>query len=133
MRRIRNDCRQYLTHNSLYISEDEQRAWFQSTYLTELSRGTFRAFLARYDEPCGYGIVRTQDGRAWLTGGLLPQHRGRGLGRDLFLFLRDYALLTYGNAWLDVFRSNGRALALYTSIGFVISEETDQLCVMGYR
>lgn len=52
--------------------------------------------------------------------GLLPEARGKGLGRQLLLAAIDAARERgFERIELDVFASNGRARALYEQVGFV--------------
>jgi len=118
MRRIRNTCRQFMTNDQREISADEQVRWFQSILGSEV----VLPFL--YQPPhlavaLGYGLLRRIEDRWWVSGGLLPEHRGRGHGRALFGTL---AARVHGfgqTCWLEVLEGNAVARRTYESLGFV--------------
>jgi ribosomal protein S18 acetylase RimI-like enzyme len=66
--------------------------------------------------PIAYGLVAYDDHLSpWVSGGILPAHRGRGYGIHLFRFLStEWHMPVY----LEVLESNMHALKLYTSLGF---------------
>jgi ribosomal protein S18 acetylase RimI-like enzyme len=66
--------------------------------------------------PIAYGLVTYDDHLSpWVSGGILPAHRGRGYGTHLFRFLStEWHMPVY----LEVLESNMYALKLYTSLGF---------------
>ena len=71
--------------------------------------------LAESDTVVGFGLVRLAEDRWWITGGLAPEHRGRGLGTQLFEFLSGL----HGETWLKVRAWNGVARKLYVRLGFL--------------
>lgn len=120
MRQIRNTCLPFMTGDQRHITAAEQLAWFESIkdsedvlpFLYEANpRGPIAGFgLVRIDKPRGYWVV---------SGGLLPEFRGRGLGHDLFWELTDYIhRATRQTAWLDVFEDNISAVIVYRKIGY---------------
>jgi len=117
MRVIRNASREFMTRDQREISVAEQIAWWNA--LDHESWKCF-VFVVGYDEPgdpVGYGITRSyQDGSYSVTGALLSEYRGKGLGRQLFQFLVKQAW--GGKCWLEVLETNVRAQKLYESLGF---------------
>jgi len=126
MRQIRNSCRQFMTRNTLEIGEDEQMIWFLTL------ENTTRPFLLVADvenQPkVGYGLIREIDGKLWLSGGILPEWRGQGLGKRLFAEMaRIVNVVDKRTCWLEVRSSNSPARRTYQSLGFeYVSMNTDQ-------
>jgi ribosomal protein S18 acetylase RimI-like enzyme len=127
MRLIRNECRGFMTRDRREISCSEQCQWWST-----LSHEQVQCYLFQYESVnVGYGVVRAEisvqhpHGVAWLTGGLLPAYRGRGLGRALFQCLIHLSSM---QPWLEVLRQNERARRLYEELGFrVVWEDGDVL------
>lgn len=136
MRAVRNRVRQFLTHDQSQIGVVRQAGWFLREYRTGLRAGSIEAWLVTTGRgrAVGYGIVRWDRGRWWVTGALVPEGRGVGLGRRLFEFLTLDALSRgRGEAWLDVLDGNGRARRLYESLGYREVERSAGIVVMACR
>jgi GNAT superfamily N-acetyltransferase len=122
MRVIRNACREFMTNNRREITAEEQAQWFLSIQDSE----TILPFLYKprpdhmYPKPFGFGLLRKERDKWWLTGGILPEWRGKGYGKDLFAELADYVHHLGETAWLTVWEHNERAMATYKSLGFVV-------------
>ena len=101
MRIIRNECASYMTGSTAQISRDEQILWlapldrtlvrpfvFETVqYRDALDVQTDRMTSVRSTAVIGYGLCRKlprYDGTWWVSGGLLPNWRGQGLGKELF-------------------------------------------------
>lgn len=135
MRRIRNECRLYMTRDQDEISVEQQTTWF-----SKLDTNTTKPFLYWIDSglhftvemiatgrlvqkytAVGYGIIR-QDPRLndrWVvSGGLLTQQRGHGHGHDLFKQLTARIHLEEADAWLEVLATNREAIKLYEKLGY---------------
>lgn len=131
MRRIRNSVRHFMTRNQNFISWRDQHLWFNSVYLPQFNEGVMEAFLARSgDVLVGYGIVAVKEGRQWITGAISASSRGRGLGRQLFEQLTLKACENSPDVWLEVLKTNKRALSLYLSLQYSVVDEYDRLLVM---
>jgi ribosomal protein S18 acetylase RimI-like enzyme len=110
VRRIRNTCRAFMTRNTEEISEEQQRDWWAKR------DPTIRLVLFGVGaDEVGYGLLRTEHERPWLSGGLSPEWRGRGLGEQLFRALSCAAGMP---CMLEVLESNARAHKIYERIGF---------------
>ncbi len=133
MRKIRNECRYYMTHDTHKITKAEQMKWFNETYLPAHGKGCWYAFLG-FNEAAGYpvafGLIRFKDDKFWLTGGVYEAYRGMGYGRDMFEYLTKFTTTMFGEAWLDVFKTNTKALALYKSLGYSIIDEDERVYIM---
>jgi GNAT superfamily N-acetyltransferase len=78
----------------------------------------------------GYGIILADGDEGWLSGGLLPDARDRGLGTLLFTALCLLAKQEGLRPVLEVLKSNPRAEQVYRKLGFVQIRETDKVYVM---
>lgn len=120
MRVIRNQCRTFMTRDPREITEEDQATWWHR--LAEMDRTGLEAYLFFEEptgdvEPVGYGIVRWPPGELpLLTGGLIPEARGLGYGRELFRWLM---ARVDGPCRLEVLLSNTTARVLYAKLGFV--------------
>jgi len=129
MRCIRNLCRQFMTRHRNEITQAEQLRWWQ-----HLDHGQVRCYLFDYEGiAIGYGLIKMErlspcgEEIVWLTGGLLPAYRGKGLGEQLF---RQLIYLSSRRPWLEVRRENERARKLYEKLGFHVMEVTDEVLTM---
>lgn len=119
MRAIRNGVAPYMTQNRQQIGWLRQAWWFWRVYAPALKAGTMKAWLLWAGEfPVGYGLMRSHQGRWWVTGGLVPHARGQGYGRMLFTKLTQAATYKAGEAWLEVRMDNLRARRLYEWLGY---------------
>lgn len=125
MRPIRNSCRSFMTRDQSEIGVLRQVWWW-------LTRDpTVAPFLLdETGHAVGYGIILTKGHKGWLTGGLLPDARGRGLGKALFQGLCRQAKKADLQPMLEVLKSNPRAEHLYCSLGFKTIRETESVYIM---
>lgn len=111
LRIVRNACRWYMTRDREEITAEQQAHWWR-----QLDKEVVNpCLLWTSDEWIGYGLIRLEQHRAWLSGGLLPNWRGRGHGRCLF---RELIQLAASECWLEVREDNLPAMTLYKSLGF---------------
>lgn len=132
MRQVRNGVRLYMTHNNTVITYREQQDWFEQEYSPRREAGTMLGYLATVDQqPIGYGLIRQDEGKWLVTGGITAPMRGAGYGRQLFKHLTD-SVRDQGadEAWLDVLPGNERAIRLYYSLGYLVTENTANLIIM---
>jgi ribosomal protein S18 acetylase RimI-like enzyme len=129
MRIVRNECCEFMTRDTKYISFDAQHRWWENLDRTKTTPVLFWAENA----PVGYGIVRLDDEqRYWLTGGLLEDWRRAGLGEKLFRWLMTFVKDLTGQSvcWLEVRESNNAALKLYKKLGFEEASSKDGILTM---
>lgn len=131
MRQIRNSCREFMTNRTEHIDYIQQRVWWHM-----LDHSRWRCYLYELNLhhlggpvlDVGYGVIqpdRDPDAkRLWLTGGILPDYRGLGFGKQIFRHLIDECF-GQGEVWLEVREDNLRAKKLYYGLGFVPEERTD--------
>lgn len=122
---IRNECRQWMTHNSKELTVGAQLSFFANM---PSGLRLFAVFKGR--TPIGYAVIRTEKEKAWLTGGLAEPFRGNGFGKQLFARLLELCAMAKKRPWLSVLRSNSRAIHLYQSLGFTTVRTTKRLLVM---
>lgn len=131
LRRIRNDCRYYMTRNQKYITEDEQSKWFAN-----FDKEKLIPYLVNQDimgvayHSIGYGILRIEDDRGLVTGGILEEYRGIGAGKFVFQELINICLEKKLIPALEVLKTNTRAFNLYLSLGFKIINENEYIYYM---
>lgn len=115
LRDIRNECRDFMTADRSFITE-EQQAEFRRTF--DVNRQA--AYLAGNEQPDGFLYMRWGAG-VWVpTYGVRSGERGRGLGS--FLIRLSQALTN--QLQLEVRRVNSPAFKLYVKHGFEVIHST---------
>ncbi len=100
-----------MTRNQDEITEADQQRWWDN-----LNHKYTKVFLfTESDTPVGYGLIKTEKGVDWISGGLYGEWRHMGGGRQIFEYLIDNCKNLIK---LEVFSWNNKALRLYTSLGF---------------
>lgn len=132
LRVIRNDCREYMTRNSEYITEEMQQKWFKTAHKKyEL----YIAYGVEYGSivvNAGFGVIHKNENDFMLTGGLLQGFRDKGLGKVLFKFLIDQCH-KQTPIRLEVLKSNMRAFKTYEALNFKVISENDKIYTMEYE
>lgn len=106
-----------VTAIALSRTDDEVRERFER----EIESTTHRYYLGWLgDEPIGSIRVGAHGPRVFLTAfGVLPEHRGRGYGRQILCETIDKVLAeNLGQVYIEVATHNRNALGLYRSCGF---------------
>lgn len=126
-RRIRNTYCEYMTGDPSHITVLHQVRWYYGVYcIARIKEQKFAWLFYEGGRPVGYGGISLEQGRWWLTAGLVPEARGRGLGTQIFSFLTYIALGFRSEAWLKVYSVNEAARRLYRKLGFeYVGEVTD--------
>jgi len=70
LRKIRNECREFMTRNTEYISEEDQQKWFLTAYKKYQLYLLYNIECGVIVDPIGYGLIRTEDTEYLVTGGL---------------------------------------------------------------
>lgn len=133
---IRNEVREFMTHNTAEILPAQQAEWYRETYLPARERGELFGYLVKNeDQTIGYGLISKRDGRWWVSGGLKAEARGQGAGYFLFeqMTLMIHEDLRSEEAWLDVLNSNEGARRLYEKLGYTAVMADERLTVMVHR
>ena len=116
LRRLRNECRSFMTGHTDEIGRDQQAAWWAS-----LRREDWRIWL--YWEgrrPVAFGLLRRQHGRWWATLGVTEGHRGRGIGTAIYA---DLARWAEGDVWIMVRRDNPGSRRAAEKAGYELMEQ----------
>lgn len=134
LKRIRNDCRGFMTHSTKEIGNLQQIKWYIK-YLLRFGKDT--CFVAYFNgDIVGYGYLREIKEKVWISGGLITKARGLGLGTELFKHLtllgrmRSYPK---NEVWLDVLRTNKIAVHIYKDIGYKRVHTYKDIIVMKYE
>jgi GNAT superfamily N-acetyltransferase len=118
MRQVRNTCREFMTGAQREITIEDQERWFKL-----IDRQWIKPYVFCRLAPSmqiGFGLIRYDRKKWWLSGGLLPEWRDKGYGRHLFNGLANIVNMELSaDCWLAVFKDNVRAIKTYQSIGFV--------------
>lgn len=135
---IRNEVREFMTHNTAEIMPAQQAEWYRETYLPARAKGELFGYLVRdvdTDQAIGYGLISKRDGRWWVSGGLIEAARGRGAGYFLFDMMTQmiHEDLRSEEAWLDVLNTNEGARRLYEKLGYTAVLADERLTVMVHR
>ena len=102
---VRNECREGMTHTTGLITEEEQAKFFAN----EIVPGhTFECYLLRDGHaPAGYGLLKRDGDRKWMSAGLTRPYRGRHLSRLLINLITEIAYADKGiEVWIDVWDDN---------------------------
>lgn len=114
---IRNECRHNMTNSSDKISLFAQTKWYFRTYKAEYYKGTMLCLLFKLNnEDIGFGFIKKLSNKYWITGGLISDMRGKGLGSVLFKNI--ISLVSSSSVWLEVLESNIAAKKIYIKLGF---------------
>lgn len=133
LRSHRNSCREFMTRNTEYISDQQQEKWFYNldknyNSLLLLNKIHHGAVV----EDIGYGYIRAEKDEVLLTGGINSNERGKGYGYFLFsrlvLLSEKYDLPIR----LEVLKTNAAGIATYKKVGFKVISEDDRIFRMEY-
>ena len=118
LRNVRNQCREFMTRHSDFITEEQQKEWFKDAHKKyEL----YIAYTVEYGAiiyEVGFGVIHKCDDCFMLTGGLMPDSRGQGFGKKVFKFLMDQCHKSLPIR-LELLKNNTAAFKTYKKLGFV--------------
>lgn len=123
--RIRNECREGMTHNRGYITEKDQWQFFTDHLSPVTGDGKYEAYLLETDiESVGYGLLKWDEelNRYWMTAGLANKYRGRGLSRFLINLITQWGNREGAEVWIDVWEDN-LALIGDIKVGYEIKDQ----------
>lgn len=124
---IRNSGREYMTHNTSYITPEEQDKWWFSP-----NRESSRIWIARNDyKIIGFCMIREMydSGRSYGTLALLPEYRGHGIGTQLYQFMTQQI----DELWIDVRNDNVASMNAALKAGFEIYNIGAEVTELLYR
>jgi ribosomal protein S18 acetylase RimI-like enzyme len=132
LRVIRNSCKDFMTRDCSYISPEQQQRWFKNLPNT---MDLFLLYNIQHGvivDPIGYGLIRKEPTEYLISGGLLPDARGKGFGSILFEML----LENVGSDLpikLEVLKSNIKAFVIYNKLGFIVTHDDGNIIMMEYN
>ena len=132
LRNVRNQCREFMTRHSDFITEEQQKEWFKDAHKKyEL----YIAYTVEYGAiiyEVGFGVIHKCDDCFMLTGGLTPDSRGQGFGKKVFKFLMDQCHKSLPIR-LELLKNNTAAFKTYKKLGFEVTSEDNRLIYMEYK
>jgi RimJ/RimL family protein N-acetyltransferase len=119
LRRLRNECREYMTGDTTEISTGQQVKFYEERILA----GTVRAVLLRCDgRAVAYGLLRPGNGApGWMSCGVTARMRGRGLGTAVVRAVTAMASDTGRPVRLEVWQDNAAARRVYEKAGYAVT------------
>lgn len=115
---VRNECRDGLTHDTHELTLENQKVWRTKCWPGSMDLAMREGFKSQtwYEPyllmdggwPIGYGLLKWDGKRYWMTAGLVHGYRGRGLSRVLINFITEVAYREKRNVevWLDAYDDN---------------------------
>lgn len=133
---IRNECRDGLTHDTHELTLQDQkgfinRCWEYETVESldtappfQVKQGIwYEPYLLMDDHwPIGYGLLKWDGEKYWMTIGLTKEYRGKGLSRLLIYYITEMGHREGKEVWLDVLNENRKAFEGYLKAGYKIVE-----------
>ena len=121
---VRNECRGGLTHDTHELTLQDQKSFKDRCWRSsDMGQTLYEPYLL-YDQewPIGYGLLKWDGQRYWMTIGLVKQYRGRGLSRLLIRYITEMGHREGAEVWLDVDPENKIAYNGYLKAGYVVEE-----------
>jgi ribosomal protein S18 acetylase RimI-like enzyme len=132
LRGIRNSCKDFMTRDCSYISEEQQKRWFKNLAQTIDIFLLYKIEHGVIVDPIGYGLIKQEQTEYLISGGLLPDARGKGYGGILFELLLQNIKPDLPIK-LEVLKSNNRAFVIYNKLGFVVTSDDGYIITMEYN
>ena len=132
LRVVRNQCREYMTRSTDFITPEQQQEWFKTAFR---KYDLYIAYAIEHGVcivDAGFGVVHKNEDEFLLTGGLVPEYRDKGMGKLVFKFLVDQCHKSLPIR-LEVLKTNTRAYKTYEGLNFSITGENDNLYFMEYK
>ena len=114
LRQIRNECREWMTHDQSEITPEQQKEWWRridpnNTFAFLFTEGYNKDFL-------GFCLLRREDGRLFTTYGLRKEVRGRRLGYEL---VEQATLACQEDAYADQLEGNIAVWKAHKAAGWI--------------
>ena len=132
LRVVRNQCREYMTRSTDFITPAQQEEWFKTAFR---KYDLYIAYAIEHGVcivDAGFGVVHKNEDEFLLTGGLVPEYRDKGLGKLIFKFLVDQCHKSLPIR-LEVLKTNTRAIKTYEGLDFKVTGVSDKLYLMEYQ
>lgn len=123
VRRIRNECRTFLTNYSGHISIPRQIYWYFSYYRQAANSGVFQLIIASNPSrlPVGYGVLSLINKELYVTECVAEKYRGQGYGSAILKHLISVANKQKLPIVAEIWASNQNSIALHKKYKFVQS------------
>jgi GNAT superfamily N-acetyltransferase len=115
---IRNNGREFMTHNTDVITPEQQYDWWMSKddNLYKIWLATTK--LLGSEIVIGFGMLRTMpDGLVWGTLAVNPEYRGLGVGTAIYKFLAQQA---NDDVWIEVLEMNAASYKAALNAGYEV-------------
>ena len=132
LRIVRNQCREYMTRSTDFITPEQQEEWFKTAFR---KYDLYIAYAIEHGVcivDAGFGVVHKNEDEFLLTGGLVLEYRDEGLGKVIFKFLVDQCHKSLPIR-LEVLKNNTRAFKTYEGLNFKVTGENEKLFFMEYQ
>lgn len=128
---VRNECRVGMTGSDAEITLDEQLEFMEKCWV--VTRETWYEPYLLYDDgwPIGYGMLKWDGQKYWMTIGVVKGHRGKGLSHVLTGLITTLGRRDRKEVWLDCFDHNVGRFA-YTQYGYELVDRKGNLLIMKY-
>jgi GNAT superfamily N-acetyltransferase len=127
--RIRNECREGMTHMTSTLTEKDQYEFYVDHLSTVTGDGKYEAYLLESDhDAIGYGLLKWDDEKEayWMTAGLVKAWRNKGLSRLLINFITEMGHREGADVWIDVWDDNAALFGdIRVGYEFVLSRLVD--------
>ncbi|EKE12687.1 MAG: hypothetical protein ACD_13C00145G0036 [uncultured bacterium] len=122
VRRIRNECRTYLTNYTGYINIPKQIYWYFTYYQRATRADKYRIFIARdgKNQPVGYGALHRLDKELLVTECVAGVFRRQGYGRTILKKLINIARHEKLPLIAEIRTTNKISIALHKKCGFTL-------------
>lgn len=87
LRRLRNECREWMTGSQAYITEEDQAVWWATRNPLYTIVWLYREPRHDAPDPIAFGMVRKEGSYWYGTLGVTENRRGRGYGREIYRHL----------------------------------------------
>lgn len=123
VRRIRNECRTYLTNYTDQISIPRQIYWYFTYYKRAARADTYRIFITRdsKNQPVGYGALHHLGQELFVTECVAKKYRGQGYGQAILKKLIDIAERRKLPLIAEIRSTNKISIALHEKYGFILN------------
>lgn len=111
VRQLRNAGREWMTNDTHEITPEEQQNWWSHINPTQV-----HLWLYDNENTVGFGMLRWEDNRWWLTLAVHPLWRGKGFGTSIYQHLRQQT----PEVWCRILENNIASLKAAQHAGFQI-------------
>lgn len=128
LRLLRNDCAEWMTNDTSYISPERQEKFYREKIETK----DIPAWLMYSDERVvAYGMLTfSADGRAWSSTGVRPTERRQGFGKLITIETVRRAHDLGVPIWADVRRDNAGQQKICYDIGYRWVDSYEKNCLL---